>query len=45
MLKELTKDYIKKYMRKDNENQDNNIAPKKYLREFTKNTLLKYYKY
>ena len=43
MLKELTKDYIKKYMRKDNENQDNNSQ--KSLKEFTKNTLLKFYKY
>ena len=45
MLKELTNNYNKKYGSKDKEKKDNNIVPKKYLREFTKNTLLKYYKY
>ena len=38
MLIELTKNYIKKYGNKDNRNQHRKF-------EFTKNTLLKYYKY
>ena len=45
MLIELTKDYIKKYVDKNNESDDNNIVPKRPLKEFTKNTLLKFCKY
>jgi len=45
MINEFVKDYIIIYDNKDNKNQNNNIVPEKYIREFIKNTLYKFYKY